>query len=232
MAQAVIPYEIIRSRRKTLSMEINSQGKVVIRAPMGCSQRAIDEFVEAHRTWLERHYEKVQDILAERQEYRIQSGDTLMFCGEAYGVKLVSGNALRINSAEKVIYLPELPVSQLREPLKRLYQRAGGSWIRDKVRHWSRIMGIGYGTVTMSGAIKRWGSCSAKGNLNFSWLLLFAPERAVDYVVVHELAHRLEFNHSPRFWQIVEDYMPDWREQKAALTVLSETLSRQGWSAK
>ena len=89
--------------------------------------------------------------------------------------------------------------------------------LKEKTEHFSRIMGIKYGRITITSAKTRFGSCSSKGNLSFSWLLMLYPEAAIDYVVVHELAHILEMNHSPRFYKIVEKFMPDYKTRRALL---------------
>ena len=88
-----------------------------------------------------------------------------------------------------------------------------------KVRFWAAKMGVTYGTISIRQQATRWGSCSSGGNLNFNWRLLLMPERVMDYVIVHELAHRREMNHSAAFWQIVETYLPDYRERRQWLKV-------------
>jgi predicted metal-dependent hydrolase len=87
-----------------------------------------------------------------------------------------------------------------------------------RVAYYAGRMGVAPGQIKITGAKTRWGSCSAKGNLNFSWRLMLAGEREIDYVVVHELAHLREMNHSPRFWAVVEAALPDYRERKKSLT--------------
>lgn len=86
-----------------------------------------------------------------------------------------------------------------------------------KVRYWAAKMGVTYGTISIRQQAARWGSCSSRGNLNFNWTLILTPEPLQDYVVVHELAHRLEMNHSDRFWKIVESQIPDYRERRNLL---------------
>ena len=86
--------------------------------------------------------------------------------------------------------------------------------IPERVRYYAPLVGVTYGRITIRNQKTRWGSCSAKGNLNFNCLLMLMPEEILDYVVVHELAHRVEMNHSPAFWQIVESVLPDYRERR------------------
>ncbi len=86
--------------------------------------------------------------------------------------------------------------------------------IPSKVRKYAAIIGVDYGRITIRMQKSRWGSCSGKGNLNFNCLLMKAPEDIIDYVVVHELCHRKEMNHSPRFWAEVEKILPDYKERR------------------
>jgi predicted metal-dependent hydrolase len=97
-----------------------------------------------------------------------------------------------------------------------------------RVAYYADKMGITVGKIRISSAKTRWGSCSSKGNLNFSWRLMLADEAARDYVVVHELAHRLQMNHSERFWAIVAGIIPDWRARKQRLRVLERQMAAEG----
>lgn len=89
--------------------------------------------------------------------------------------------------------------------------------LKERCRFFAERMGVSYGTITVREQKTRWGSCSAKGNLNFNWKLVLMPEEILDYLVVHELAHRVEMNHSPAFWRVVERELPDYRERRAWL---------------
>jgi len=97
------------------------------------------------------------------------------------------------------------------------------------VERFAPLVGKAPQQVRITSAKTRWGSCSAKGGLNFSWRLLCAPPEAMDYVVVHELAHLIEFNHSSRFWAIVEGILPDYKARRQSLKEVQESLLRQGW---
>lgn len=93
-----------------------------------------------------------------------------------------------------------------------------------KTEYYARIMGISYGRIAIREQKTRWGSCSSKGNLNFNWRLILAPEEVMDYVVVHELAHRREMNHSKAFYDIVESVLPDYRAARKWLRDNGQTL--------
>ena len=93
-----------------------------------------------------------------------------------------------------------------------------------RVEYYARMMGVSYGRITIREQKTRWGSCSGKGNLNFNWKLTLMPPEVLDYVVVHELAHRREMNHSRDFWKIVEQVLPDYQERRKRLKELSVSL--------
>ena len=167
------PYQLPRSARKTLSLEIRHDGRLVVRAPLRTTQRQIDEFIANHEAWIASNLEK-QRL---RREAR-----------------------------------PE-PSDQEREALVRLaMERLPG-----RVAHFAAIMGLYPAGITITGARTRFGSCSGKNRICFSWRLMQYPEEAVDYVVVHELAHIRHKNHSPAFYACVEQVLPDWRERRQML---------------
>lgn len=167
------PYELIRSSRRTLALEIARDGRVIVRAPMRLSQKRIDEFVSSHVGWIVRH----QDIQTQRRENH-----------------------------------PEPSEAERQELIRRAKEVLPG-----KVAHYAQIMGLYPTGITITGAQTRFGSCSGKNRICFSWRLMSYPEEAIDYVVVHELAHICHKDHSKAFYACVESVLPDWRERRALL---------------
>ena len=163
-------YSIIRSERRTLSLQIRN-GKLLVRAPHGVSLAVIERFVQSHREWIEKQLIKA--------EQRRQGFDTL----------------------------PPLT----KEEIEQLAAQAVRT-IPQRVKYYAERIGVGYGRITVRNQRTRWGSCSAKGNLNFNCLLMLAPPQVLDSVVVHELCHRKEMNHSKRFYELVLSVFPEYRK--------------------
>ena len=127
--------------------------------------------------------------------------------GERVSMKLAEGKcSLRLREPESE--------DAVRAALKQALSRLALERIRSHLEHYAPLLGVSYGRVAIRDQKSRWGSCSARGNLNFNWKLIMAPPEALDYVVVHELCHLIEFNHSPRFWRLVEGQMPAYESWK------------------
>lgn len=127
-------------------------------------------------------------------------------------------------AAEKAV--PEMP-PPLSEQERRRYMEIARDIFTRKTAYYASVMGVTYGRISIREQKTRWGSCSSKGNLNFNWRLIFAPEEVLDYIVVHELAHRREMNHSPAFYRIVESVLPDYKKEQKWLREHGESL----WTA-
>ena len=108
--------------------------------------------------------------------------------------------------------------------LEQAYRRQAKARLEERAAYFASRMGVSYQRISVRAAKTRWGSCSAKGNLNFHWKLILMPPQVLDYVVVHELAHRKEMNHSPAFWAEVEKILPDYRERRKWLKTYGQTV--------
>lgn len=166
-------YTLIRSRRKTLSLEITRQMTVLVRAPLFCSSAEIEAFVNRHERWITDRLELQRQRLLAHPEPTEEQRRALMVKAEQ-----------------------ELPV---------------------KVAHYAALMGVNPTGITITGAKTRFGSCSAKNRLSFSWRLMEYPEAAIDGVVVHELAHIIHKNHSKEFYALVESILPDYKQRRKLL---------------
>ena len=166
-------YRVVRSKRKSLAIEVTRELEVVVRAPFFVTDEQIEKFVSAHKEWLEKAIERVK---ARRENYT--------------------------------------PLSE--EQIAAL-KKAAREYIPNKVLEYSELMGLKPSGIKITSARTRFGSCSGKNSLCFSYLLMQKPLEAVDYVIVHELAHIKHKNHGKRFYALVEKYMPDYRERNRLL---------------
>ena len=163
-------YEILRSSRRTLALEIRD-GRLLVRAPRRATQAEIEALLEKHGAWIEKHLQR-----AEAQRAAAEA-------------------------------LAPLTVEELRALAERALQV-----IPERVRYYAPKIGVTYGRITIRAQRTKWGSCSAQGNLNFNCLLMLAPPEVLDSIVVHELCHRREMNHSERFYAEVLRVFPDYRK--------------------
>ena len=208
-------YEIIRSRRKTLCLQLGEAGNVIVRAPQRCPRWYIDSFVQSKEHWILSHQAALQTRQTRRDTFSLSDGYQFSFCGESVTVQIMSGAKPILK--DRVLILPEGGMEQCREYVISLLMTNGLPWLQMRLDAWSSRMGISYRTLKLSKARTRWGSCSRDGVIRISIWLLLAPVRAIDYVLVHELSHRRQFDHSPAFWAIVQQAMPDYRDQKQLL---------------
>jgi len=168
-----IQINVIRSRRKTMSLEIGGDGTVLVRAPYQMPDAEIQKFVQEKSEWIAKHLQMQEERKKEvKQEGRLTMQEIQELADRA---------------------LEEIP------------RRAA---------YYAKLLQVDYGRITIRNQKSRWGSCSSKGNLNFNCLLMLTPPEVIDYVVVHELCHRKEMNHSVRFWNEVEKILPDYRERR------------------
>ena len=159
-------YEIIKSNRRSISIQVKPDGRVIVRAPWFATNRQIDKFVNSKGEWVNKH------LIKQRERSLAYKG-----------------------------------VSD--QELKELYKKAK-QIIPERVAYYAPLVGVDYGRITIRNQKTRWGSCSSKGNLNFNVRLMLTPIEVIDSVVVHELCHRIEMNHSERFYREVYRVYPDY----------------------
>lgn len=213
-------YRVIRSARRTLSLQVTREGEVVVRAPRNCSRGWIEGFVESHRDWIARRQQLLGQQKAQREAFRLHTGDKIMLCGREIPVELRPGSA-PVLSGDRLI-LPSGDPGDWGGELLSLWRKQGLPLVQARLEQWANIMGLTFRSVKISSAKCRWGSCTRDGVIRISVYLLFAPLEGFDYVLVHELSHLRQMNHSRAFWSVVERYMPDYRARRQLLRQFQE----------
>ncbi|GHA16933.1 hypothetical protein GCM10008090_28260 [Arenicella chitinivorans] len=213
---------IIRSaRRRRLTLEVHPKG-IRARAPSRMPVRDIVDFVTLKREWLH----KALRALPERPaDAPFADGATILLNGGLVKVRFRIGQRGGIQLSDNTLLIPVLQshlpiVESARNKLVKWLKQHAALAIEQRVAHYAAQMSVQRTpchTIKVRDYKRRWGSCDTNGNLAFNWRIIMAPPATLDYVVVHELAHCFEFNHSRRFWQIVEEIVPDRRAHQAWL---------------
>lgn len=164
---------VIRSNRKTVAIQVNSDLSVTVRVPRCASQKDIERILKEKESWICEHMELIKEKKAKF---------------EALNEKRLTNEEMKELADKALTIIPE------------------------RAAYYAKLVGVDYGHITIRNQRTRWGSCSSKGNLNFNCLLMLMPEEVLDYVVVHELCHRKEMNHSKAFWSEVEKVLPNYKE--------------------
>lgn len=203
---------VIRSKRRTIALMVERDGSVTVRAPLRMPEHVIWEFVAKHVQWVEKKKAEMRTAApAPTKQY--SPGETFLFLGKAYELELVSGQTKKLILNERFL-LAEAEQAKAELVFQAWYRQQAKQWIGDRLQHFAELYQLQYAQVKITSARTRWGSCSPKNTLSFSWRLMLTPEEVVDYVVVHELAHTVHHNHSKHFWGLVEKIMPDYKERR------------------
>jgi predicted metal-dependent hydrolase len=221
-------YSIVRSRRKTAAIYILPAGTVEVRAPLKMPKADIDRFVMAKEKWIREKLLMVKERANSKAAFHLDYGDHVLIEGREYPLTIRPGNRIGFDGVQ-VYLMPGLNAAQIKVACVKVYKLIAKQVLTEKTLAYAVQMGVAPSGIKINSAKTRWGSCSGKKNINYSWRLMMAEEKVIDFVVVHELAHIKEMNHSARFWAVVEGVLPDYRERKPLLKALQKRLGTEDW---
>lgn len=199
-----LDYTIKRSsKRKQLTITVERDRSVVVHAPESTSEEKIRDVVESKRQWI---YEKTRHA----QKYELPhppgkemvNGESALYLGRQYQIEVIQNSSEEIRFEQRFL-IPARLSSERKKVLRNWYMERANEKILPRTKKFANDLGVEFANVKIVDNRYRWGSCTTKDNINFNWRLIKAPMYVVDYVIVHELAHLLEANHTPRFWTIV-----------------------------
>ena len=211
-----IPYTLKKSRkrRKTISLQISDKSELIVTAPHFTSLSEINRFVQEKQNWISKAIQKHKEDAIKTKAKEYINGEMFYYLGESYPLEVFFeplenagvvfwDNRLFLNAQEN---------KDLRKHYVVLwYKKKAHKYISERVDFFSRMLKLQPGSLRITSAKSRWGSCSSDNNLAFSFRLIMALPAVIDYVVVHELMHIKEKNHSAGFWQLVESAMPQYK---------------------
>lgn len=218
----ILSYTLVRSkkRKKTVTLQVKKDGSIIIHAPYHTPRTEIDGFFKGRSLWIRKKLlerEKLMDK-AERPE-RFVSGEEFLYLGESYPLEICHKDGINghLLLSQGVFHLAEDKVERARECFIGWYRQRAQEVIPERVAYWSKQYRLFPEEVRITTAWYRYGSCSPIDRLSFSWRIIMAPLRIMDYVIIHELAHIREKNHSTRFWDYLAKMLPDYQTHKTWL---------------
>ncbi len=214
----MIHYQLQRHRRsQNIRIKIEANAQVVVVAPHDCPLHFINMFVEKNEDWITRNIAKIQQHSALRDTHP----NEVMIFGQIYQKHITFSSSfpigVHIQEKNMIINPVTNSDSSIQKLIDQFLKNTATKYIVPRTHQLANTMNIHFRDITLKNQKTRWGSCSSQGNLNFNWRLVHSPPEVIDYVIIHELAHRKEMNHSPKFWQIVAQFDPEHMKHRGWL---------------
>ncbi len=201
----LVPNRIVYSNRKSIAIIIKPNGEMIVRVPKKTKNKKIDEFILSKKSWI---IEKRQfAINTNKNKFDLQINKTISILGKNYQLQFADVKKISLFD-DRII----LPVSITQDKFIKFLKETLFNYIITRVAEISRDLNLTYKSISITSAKSNWGSCSFDNKLHFTYRLALCPKEVVDYLIVHELAHVKEKNHGAKFWRIVSDYMPNYKQ--------------------
>lgn len=199
---------IVRSDRKTISIGLNKTGEVVIRIPYYLKKSDLNQILNSNKKYVEKLTKKGELIKNNKKYFR--ENEEFFYLGKTYKLKIVENQTEEL-IFDNAFFLSKNFINKSREIFRKWYANETYSIVMKKVDYYSKKFSLKYSKIKVSNSNVSWGSCNFNKVINFSWRLSMLPEEIIEYVVVHELVHLKELNHSKNFWKLVETMLPNYR---------------------
>lgn len=228
-----LTYSVSYSRRRTVRVRVASAEHLEISAPLRLPAATLEALLQAKAAWLEDQLARLAALAADPVNAGLRDGALLLYRGGRKQLKLLPAKGGRpqvtLTGDTLTAWLPgggqsdEAAVAAL---LKKWYREAARQTLTEKTARWAALIGVRPGRIFIREQKSRWGSCSGRGNLNYNWLIIMAPEQIIDYLVIHELCHIKIPNHSADFWRLVAQWAPDCKASRRWLKDNGRLLTR------
>jgi predicted metal-dependent hydrolase len=215
--------QLIRSRRRSISLMITKEAKLIVRAPHAVTDSYIQQVIQQKSAWIvqkQEYFRRKPQAVAKN----FLEGEEFLFLGKSYPLKIVDDLPKAV-LLEDTLKISAMVLGNARQHIYGWYKSQALEYISQRVSQLAQANGLVYQHVGVNDAQTRWGSCGYKGTLNFSWRLIMAPPRVIDYVVIHELMHLKQRNHSRLFWQEVKKCIPDYKSDEHWLSQNNNLLT-------
>ena len=212
---ALFEYDVVfSSRRRTLGLTVERDRRLVVHAPTGTTPEQINQVLAQKKHWLRAKLAHPQKYPEAATVSTYVAGSSILYLGRRHKLQVSDTVAPGLHFDARHFQLSTADLPRAGGLVMRWLQERARVFITPRVARFAASLGVQYEQILISDLRYRWGSCTPNANLNFNWRLIQAPISVLDYVIVHELAHLLEFNHSPQFWNIVAVQLPHYQKAK------------------
>lgn len=209
-----LTYTLIREKRKSITLSIDNEFNVIVKAPMYVSKKAIDEVVTNQEQWIQEAIAKKQQLI----ENNWLRKKKILYLGEYRNICMIYGingeNKVEYQNGKFYISVKDLEELTIRKQMYQFIQTKATLLLTELTDKYCVLLGCEYKKISVRNQKTRWGSCSNKGHLSYNIKIMCAPLDKIEYIVLHEVMHLKHFNHSMFFWQAIEEVMPDYKERK------------------
>ena len=218
-----LTYTLAQSDRKTMSIYVDRDGNILVRAPKDLPSNKLDAIMDLKSYWIYKSISEMQELNRNRVTRHIANGEGFLYMGKSYRLKIEKGLKTPLALSNGYFLLSEAGADNARKHFINFYREKGKQHLSERVKYYGKKIGVDVSSIRVMDLKTRWASRSNKG-LNFHWKVMLAPMSIIDYLVVHELAHFKKADHSHEFWELVESVMPNYREKKNWLRVNGANL--------
>jgi predicted metal-dependent hydrolase len=210
-------YRLVRSRRRTLALIVEQDGALLVRAPLRLSKKIIEETILSKSDWIAQKQALARQNPPKARQKNYQEGDEFPFLGQRYPLKIIEKQREALTYRNNSFYLAQRAQKNASQAFENWYRQQARQLLSKRVAELAALHTFHVKNIRITSARTRWGSCSTKGSLNFSWRVILLPMPVIDYIILHELAHLRFHNHAAPFWNLVATLMPDYQERRSWL---------------
>jgi len=219
-----ITYSLTQTSRKTLSIYVEPDGSVTVRAPRNINLDRINGIVDLKRPWIYRSIAELQELNKSKANRSLANGEGYLYMGKSYRLKIEKDLRRALSLSQGFFILDESQTAKAKVHFINFYKEKGRKHITERVNYFKKKVGVEPKSIRIMELGNRWAS-SSKTGLNFHWKVILAPKSVIDYIVVHELAHLKREDHSLQFWEIVESVIPNYIKRKNWLRLNGANLN-------
>ena len=211
----IVPDIIERSKRKTLSLSVMKDGAIIVKAPISMNESVINNFIAEKQNWIKDKLSiinKTNDRFEDIIKYK-----SFLLYGNKYGLVLSDVKKVEINEDFQIVIPQKTEPDKIIKLLKSWYKKIAKKILQDRLKFIEERIRLKSNTMRINDSKGRWGSCNTIGVISFNWRVILLPPQIIDYVIVHELCHLVEMNHSKKFWSLVQRFLPNYEVLKKSI---------------